>query len=89
MTATPADRARYEQAVQNAANIAVVEMLRRPEYSMEFIEECIEDFQKDTNIHIDPDLVAEKMDAALADLAKPFLDALPADIRERYQRPGN
>lgn len=89
MTATPADRARYEQAVQNATNIAVVEMLLRPEYSMEFIEECVGDFQKDTNIHIDPNLVAEKMDAALADLAKPFLDALPADIRERYQRPGN
>ena len=89
MTATPADRARYEQAVQNAVNIAVVEMLLRPEYGMDFIEECIEDFQPDSGLRIDPDIVAVRMDTALADLAKPFLDALPAEIRERYQRPGN
>lgn len=89
MTATPGDLARHEQSVQNAVNIAVVEMLLRPEYSMDFIEECIEDFQPDSNLRIDPDIVAARMDTALADLAKPFLDALPAETRERYQRPGN
>ena len=88
MTATPEDLARHEQAVQNAVNVTIVEMLLRPEYSMDFIEECIEDFQPDSNLRIDPDIVAARMDAALADLAKPFLDALPAEVRERRQRPG-
>lgn len=85
MTATPGDLARHEQTVQNAVNIAIVEMLLRPEYSMEFIEECVEDAQEGTAPSIDPGIVAERMDTVLADLAKPFLAALPTEIRERYQ----
>lgn len=84
MTATPDERKRHEQAVQNAVNIGVVEMLLRPEYSMDFIDECVSDFQKDTNIRIDPDEVASRMDAALVALAADTLAALPAEHRAVY-----
>lgn len=84
MTATPAESKAHEQATQNAVNIAVVEMLLRPEYDMNFIAECVEDFQKDTNILIDPNVVADRLDAALVALAAEALAALPAAQRAVY-----
>lgn len=84
MTATPAEHQAHERSTQNAVNIGVVEMLLRPEYSMDFIEECISDFQKDTNILIDPNTVADRLDAALASLAADTLASLPAAQRAAY-----
>lgn len=84
MTVTPDERKAHEEATQNAVNIGVVEMLLRPEYSMDFIEECVSDFQKDTNILIDPNVVAERLDAALVALATDALAALPTEHRAVY-----
>ncbi len=86
MTATPEDLVRRKQAIQNAVNFAIVGLLHQPEYDMDYIEECIEDFQKDSPLVIDPDVVASKLDEALAELAKPFLAALPEQQRAAHVR---
>lgn len=77
MTATP------EEAVQMAVNFAVIEMLLRPEYDMNFIEECVEDAQARTGLQVDPEVVAQQVNAALAELAENALAAIPAAERDR------
>ncbi len=70
-------------ATSAPALLAIIELLLRPEYSNDFLEECMED----ANVEI-TDEATEAVDSevlsALRELAAPFIAELPTELRERY-----
>lgn len=82
MTATPAEAQAAEEKTTAAVNQAVVELLVSPEYGLDFIAE-LQDAQQSRAAD---EAVADRVDAILRELAKPYIEALPEATREHYKK---
>jgi hypothetical protein len=86
MTATPTELATHEQASLHAVNFAIIELLIQPEYGQDFIDECVREFQPDTNMFINGEAIGTRVDAKLREMARPLIEQLPAEFQERYEK---
>lgn len=71
--------------VDTAVNIAVIELLVQPEYGNDWLTEILES----QGVEVTDEVLNQVNDtiyAALKTLAKPFIEALPEDLRKAYQK---
>lgn len=72
--------------LNTAVTVGIVELLFRPDYSVSWVRELVEEYSTADTTDENVEAVETAIWKALGAMASPFIDSLPDDVRKHYRK---